>query len=600
MAGIDQPIQYPPREEYYVGQILALTVLPNSVIHVRVTKLHTQTFSYTMVVDILDESLQKGTKAFLKLADRRFATGIRENFRINPWSKEIEEAYHESIENGSIYPFLHDAHTIKNFYWDTGDDWDAAQDEAYVADQLVENHETEVAVYHALRAYQGRQIPKFLAAVGLELAPLPVAQSESDEEDTVAEMLDEQAADEQSPGRMSVEETTIQEATVEEKPVEESTIEDLAIKDPIVEEPMIGAPTLEEPATKEPSIREPAVEKPATGETVIEALNIQQSIAEDPFQEEQTLDESSIEEPFIRELAVQKPAIDETFIKEPNVQESIVEDPIVKDPIAEVPTAEDLAIREPAVEESVIEGPSVNSLAIDVPVIEEPAIQTTAVDETIAEKSSARDANADGPTVALEDTTVEETATEKPTAEASTGEQQTGMEATNEEKKPEKPLAQETTSAERFQPLKIKGILLEYIDGHDMYGLCDHFPQSSWEDLVERAIKTIDMLDEYDIVNSDVKPNNFLITTTTGDCPETQKYQVYMIDFGLCRFRRKGETDTEWGQAKCKADEEGGVVRWMDKMMKEKYSYKLAREQTWRWDDYAEKEEDMPPEFWEN
>lgn len=124
-----------------------------------------------MVVDILDEgrSPESSRIAFLKLFDRRFADALRKDSVIEPWTKRIERDYIESVESGNIYRFLHNLRHVKNFQQDTEDDWNDAENEAFLAHELVRLHTAEVAVYDALSDKQGVLIPRLIASVNVEL-----------------------------------------------------------------------------------------------------------------------------------------------------------------------------------------------------------------------------------------------------------------------------------------------------------------------------------------------------------------------------------------------------------------------------------------------
>ena len=85
---------------------------------------------------------------------------------------------------GTVSRFLDGLRNIETFQEDTEEDWDDAQIEAFLADEQMRLYEMEMKVYSELREYQGRLIPKLLAAVSLELS-LPV-------EDTPGEIENDQ------------------------------------------------------------------------------------------------------------------------------------------------------------------------------------------------------------------------------------------------------------------------------------------------------------------------------------------------------------------------------------------------------------------------
>ncbi len=122
-----------------------------------------------MVVDILDG--EHPPPAFLKLYDRRFADQLRRDNGIDEWTCEMEQAYIQSIWDGSVDGFLHNLHNIPYFQEDTEENWTDAQNEAYLADELLKFFKAEVAAYDALHEQQGKSVPKLLAAVYLDLTP---------------------------------------------------------------------------------------------------------------------------------------------------------------------------------------------------------------------------------------------------------------------------------------------------------------------------------------------------------------------------------------------------------------------------------------------
>ncbi|KAH9974590.1 hypothetical protein BGW80DRAFT_1301467 [Lactifluus volemus] len=171
-------LRHSPFEEYRVDQVLTLNVLAehdhtfsSSQIRVKARQLHSpRTLSCPIIVDILDEG-QSPKTAFLKLYDRRFSDQLREDFGIGPWTTDIEEAYIRFVQSGAIHRFLHDLHNVENFLEDTGEDWDAAQNEAFLSYELLRLYKAETTTYNALHNHQGHLVPRLLAAVDLNLTP---------------------------------------------------------------------------------------------------------------------------------------------------------------------------------------------------------------------------------------------------------------------------------------------------------------------------------------------------------------------------------------------------------------------------------------------
>jgi len=126
-----------------------------------------------MSVSILGDNGQQleSIIAFLKLFDRRFSEQLREDNGIDKWPEELEIAYVQSVKSGSICRFLENLHSIPNFQDDTEEDWDDAENEAFLADELHRLFTTEAAAYEKLHTHQGRVIPKLLAQVEMDIAP---------------------------------------------------------------------------------------------------------------------------------------------------------------------------------------------------------------------------------------------------------------------------------------------------------------------------------------------------------------------------------------------------------------------------------------------
>jgi predicted protein tyrosine phosphatase len=172
-------------EDYKVDQTLSLTRLPHKsdlpspTIRVRIQELKTRSMSCTMTVDIETDTDGGGpttTTGFLKLYDRRFADGQREQEGVGAWTPAIEDAYTESVRSGTIHQFVHDLHHVEKLQIYEMD-FSYAQAEAYIAHLVLEQYTAEIAVYDALRDHQGKAVPRLLAAVDLDLSP-PGAEDE--------------------------------------------------------------------------------------------------------------------------------------------------------------------------------------------------------------------------------------------------------------------------------------------------------------------------------------------------------------------------------------------------------------------------------------
>ena len=130
-----------------------------------------------------------------------------------------------------------------------------------------------------------------------------------------------------------------------------------------------------------------------------------------------------------------------------------------------------------------------------------------------------------------------------------------------------------------------KGVLLQYLSGFSLTTLADNAPKESWQGIVDQAIQIVHVLDDHEILNADVRPDNFIIV------PQGDKYEVFMIDFGQCRFRREDESDQQWGRAKWIQDEEG-AVGYVMRMMLRKVGFELRYEPSERYLAWAPGEDD--------
>lgn len=112
-----------------------------------------------------------------------------------------------------------------------------------------------------------------------------------------------------------------------------------------------------------------------------------------------------------------------------------------------------------------------------------------------------------------------------------------------------------------FEQFHVKGILLQYIDGFSLSKVQDHAPQSEWQGIVDQAVAIVQEVGDHNILNRDVRPDNFIIQR------DRSGYRVFMIDFGLARWRGRDESDRDWAKAKLTKDEEGAVGLVMKKRL---------------------------------
>ena len=126
------------------------------------------TFSCGLIVEVPKGSGMEDIPrtAFLKLFDRRLAAQLRKTHGIDPWTCDMEESFVTSSEH-QLFCFHHNLEHIPDFKNDTEEDWDNAENEAFLASELRRQHATELAVYQRLQRYHGFQVPRLYASVSM-------------------------------------------------------------------------------------------------------------------------------------------------------------------------------------------------------------------------------------------------------------------------------------------------------------------------------------------------------------------------------------------------------------------------------------------------
>lgn len=93
-----------------------------------------------------------------------------------------------------------------------------------------------------------------------------------------------------------------------------------------------------------------------------------------------------------------------------------------------------------------------------------------------------------------------------------------------------------------FEPFVVKGLVLEYVEGGDFSYLVENIPRSSRKGKADRAMEILQTMEKHDILNRDFSGRNCMVFQGSEEKP-----RVCMIDFGLCRFRGKKESEKDWG-----------------------------------------------------
>ncbi|CAF9906599.1 MAG: hypothetical protein ALECFALPRED_002454 [Alectoria fallacina] len=170
---MDRPQQSLP---YEAGKTLTLSINQSppqdvaSTIHLEIEVkivrfIRPSTLSCVMVVESLAGSgpADDGELSILKLYDWRYATQLRQDHKIDPWTQSHEDAYRGFVENGGAAKFV----AALDDDTDETDDrlWDTAHNEAYLFAFSRDLHRSEVRAYAHLKDLQGKSVPRFFASV---------------------------------------------------------------------------------------------------------------------------------------------------------------------------------------------------------------------------------------------------------------------------------------------------------------------------------------------------------------------------------------------------------------------------------------------------
>lgn len=168
LESISQRPHSPPCP-YREGNILILTLNDDAAhsLEVEITRLfEPSTLSSVMEVDVLHSSEPAPTDypkhAVLKLYDRRYATQLRGDYNIGPWTPAAEERYREFVASGEAAKLISETEDI------TIDDelsWGETHEETFLFDYCRDIYRCEIDVYRRLKDLQGETIPKVFADV---------------------------------------------------------------------------------------------------------------------------------------------------------------------------------------------------------------------------------------------------------------------------------------------------------------------------------------------------------------------------------------------------------------------------------------------------
>jgi hypothetical protein len=122
------------------------------------------TLSCVVVVEMDCPFFKLKGNIVLKLFDRRFATQLREDENVQPWTMKIERDYHQFVLDGGASSFITELNNSSDISEQEGT-WNTSQDEAYLHDHLFDLYETEIEVYNILKDMQGSDIPQLFASI---------------------------------------------------------------------------------------------------------------------------------------------------------------------------------------------------------------------------------------------------------------------------------------------------------------------------------------------------------------------------------------------------------------------------------------------------
>ena len=168
----------PRNHPYEEGKTLILSVNEalspkKHTVKVRILRnIQPNTLSCVLEVDVLDVNgpVQCAKRAILKLYDWRYATQLRQDYRMDPWLPHHENMYRTFVEEGGAAKFLSALELEDD---DSIDDnsWDTAQNETFLFDYCRDLHGCEVEAYSRLKDLQGRFVPQFFADLRLQAGP---------------------------------------------------------------------------------------------------------------------------------------------------------------------------------------------------------------------------------------------------------------------------------------------------------------------------------------------------------------------------------------------------------------------------------------------
>ncbi|KAF9890224.1 hypothetical protein FE257_006136 [Aspergillus nanangensis] len=159
---------------YAVGNTIKLELgVPYESLTLTVTHIFEPfTLSCTMIGQLDHPPPGLNNSMVLKIFDRRFATQLRKDWKINAWCPDTEREYLQFIKDGKAPAFLDRLRSDKNIVSEEGDGWSIAQNEAFLHHNMQHLYNTETEVYETLKDVQGTDTPRLLASFKVSLPGL--------------------------------------------------------------------------------------------------------------------------------------------------------------------------------------------------------------------------------------------------------------------------------------------------------------------------------------------------------------------------------------------------------------------------------------------
>lgn len=118
--------------------------------------------------------------------------------------------------------------------------------------------------------------------------------------------------------------------------------------------------------------------------------------------------------------------------------------------------------------------------------------------------------------------------------------------------------------------LEIPGFLMQYIEGFTLEYIKEA-PPEAWQGICDEAISIVHKVRDYGILNRHVRPRSFVVKQEDG------KYKVFMLDFGMVRFRTNAWGEGQWKHWQADEDEEGCIADRMKQMLGDGFEYKPSQ-----------------------